>query len=142
MSHSFIERPLHPLYGPSVPPTSRQILGSAGEQLALEHYERLGFELLARNQRTRSGELDLIVADRHTIVFVEVKTSRAGRLDPLDSLTPLKRRRVRRAAAEWLTARAAGRRYAELRFDAVAVVLDAADRLVALEQFEAIDCDL
>jgi putative endonuclease len=117
------------------------VLGRTGERLALEHYERLGYEILARNQRTRSGELDLVVANSRCLVFVEVKTARVGRLDPLDSLTARKRRRVRRAAGEWLAAQESVRRYSELRFDAVAVVIDAAGRLVALEQFEAIDCD-
>ncbi|HUB75777.1 MAG TPA: YraN family protein [Solirubrobacteraceae bacterium] len=115
-------------------------LGRTGERLALEHYERLGFELVARNARTPSGELDLIVADRDSLVFVEVKTARAGAIDPLDSLTARKRRRVRRAAGEWLARNRPppGRR--ELRFDAVAVVIDRAGRLLALEQLEAIDC--
>jgi putative endonuclease len=118
--------------------TSRQILGNTGERLALEHYQRLGFELLARNHRTRSGELDLIVADRRTIVFVEVKTSRAGRLDPLDSITPRKRMRLRRLAGEWMASDPERPRRRELRFDAVAVVIDASGCLVALEQFEGI----
>jgi Holliday junction resolvase-like predicted endonuclease len=78
LSHSLINRQPRWLYGRTSMPTRRQILGSAGERLALEHYERLGFELLAANHRTRAGELDLIVADRRTIVFVEVKTRRAG----------------------------------------------------------------
>ncbi|HEX2701887.1 MAG TPA: YraN family protein [Solirubrobacteraceae bacterium] len=119
-------------------PTPRQLLGSAGEQLALEHYERLGYELLARNHRTRTGELDLIVADRHSIVFVEVKTRRAGGLDPLVSITPQKRRRIRRLAAEWLAHHPKPPHRRELRFDAVAVVLDQSGGLVALEQFESI----
>ena len=36
---------------------------SVGEDLAAEHFERLGFEVLARNHRTRFGELDLVVYD-------------------------------------------------------------------------------
>lgn len=118
--------------------TSRQILGNAGEQLALEHYLRLGYELLARNARTRAGELDLVVADHDSIVFVEVKTSLAGRLDPVDSITPRKVARLRRVAAQWLAGAPARPRRRELRFDAVAVVIDAEGRLVSLEQFERI----
>jgi putative endonuclease len=104
-------------------PTRRQILGSAGERLALEHYERLGFELLARNHRTRAGEL---------------KTRRAGGLDPLVSITPQKRRRIRGLAVEWLANHPDHPRRRELRFDAVAVVLDQRGGLVALEQLESI----
>jgi putative endonuclease len=119
-------------------PTNRQVLGNAGERLALQHYERLGFELLARNHRTRAGELDLIVADRRALVFVEVKTRRSGGLDPLVSITPQKRRRIRRLGAAWLADHPEHPRRNEVRFDAVAVVLDAAGNLVALEQLESI----
>jgi putative endonuclease len=115
-------------------PTAQQALGRRGEQLALEHYERLGFELLARNRRTRSGEVDLVVANRRIIVFAEVKSARVAALDPLVSITPRKLARMRRVACEWLAAEPRIRRPA-LRLDVVAVVVDANDRLVALEQF-------
>ncbi|HZL54929.1 MAG TPA: YraN family protein [Solirubrobacteraceae bacterium] len=115
---------------------ANQSLGRLGEQLALEHYERLGFVLIARNHRTRTGEIDLIVRDARTIVFVEVKARRAGGLDPFVGLTVSKRRRMRALAAEWLWEHP-DRPHAEaLRIDAVAVVLDERDRMIALEQVE------
>ncbi|MGI8801918.1 MAG: YraN family protein [Solirubrobacteraceae bacterium] len=116
----------------------RQILGRAGERLALEHYERLGFHVLERNYRTPAGELDLIVYDGTTIVFVEVKTRRDGGLDPIDAVTPAKQRRLRRLAAGWLADRGDRPRGRELRFDAVAVVIDVRGRLIALDHWEAI----
>jgi putative endonuclease len=116
--------------------TSNQILGALGERLALEHYERLGFRLLDRNYRTRAGELDLVVCDRDTTVFAEVKTRRSGGLDPLLSITAVKRRRMRALAAAWLADHAARPRTPALRIDAVAVVVDRHDALVALEQLE------
>jgi putative endonuclease len=117
--------------------SANNALGRLGEQLALEHYQRLGFALLARNHRTRAGEIDLIVHDARTIVFVEVKTRRARGLDPLLAVTALKRRRMRALAAAWLSEHPHERPYAaSLRIDAVAVVVDERDRLVALEQVE------
>jgi putative endonuclease len=118
------------------PKAPSQSLGPRGEQLALEHYQRLGFELLERNYRTREGEIDLIVCDRGALVFVEVKCRRAGGLDPLVGLTATKCRRLRRLAAAWLGEHPQRPRAAELRIDAVAVVVDERDRLVALEQVE------
>jgi len=115
---------------------ANQWLGHLGEQLALEHYERLGFTLLARNHWTRFGEIDLIVHDSETIVFVEVKTRRAGGLDPLFGLTVTKRRRMRALAAAWLGEHPDRPHVASLRIDAVAVVVDARDRMMALEQIE------
>jgi putative endonuclease len=114
----------------------RRVLGRRGEALALAHFERLGFELLARNHRTRAGEIDLVVFDgQATIVFVEVKTRCSGPGQPFDALGPAKRRQVRRLAADWL--RSVQHPPARtLRFDAVAVTLDAHGRLVTLEHLE------
>jgi putative endonuclease len=118
----------------------RHHLGRAGERLALEHYQRLGFRLLDRNFRTPAGELDLILYDGATIVFAEVKTRRAPTvIDPIESVTPTKQRRIRRLAAAWLAERGSDRPHArELRFDAVGVMIDRAGRLVALDQLEAV----
>jgi putative endonuclease len=119
-----------------MPQTQAQILGRLGEQFALEHYERLGFHLIERNHRGRRGEIDLIVHDGTVTVFAEVKTRRAGGLDPLLNLTALKRRRMRALAAAWLAEHRDRPPAALLRIDAVTVVVDAHERLVALEQFE------
>jgi putative endonuclease len=139
MLHSFIKCPRWIPTVTWMAQTRTQILGHTGERLAAEHYERLGYAVLARNHRTRSSELDIVVSDGSTLVFVEVKTSLAGRLDPLDSLTRTKRHRLRRAAGEWLAERPHAPRSRELRFDAVAVVIDGDGRLVSLEQFEGIE---
>jgi putative endonuclease len=116
--------------------TANQIVGRLGERLALEHYERLGFRLIDRNWRTRAGEIDLVVCDGPTTVFAEVKTRRSGGLDPLLSLTTVKRRRMRALAAAWLADHPARPHTAALRIDAVAVLVDRRGALVALEQFE------
>ncbi len=57
----------------------RHSLGRLGERLAAEHLERLGYRVVARNYRTRFGELDLVVTDEEVLVFCEVKTRRAAR---------------------------------------------------------------
>ena len=116
--------------------TSRQRLGALGERLAREHYERLGYAVLERNHRTAAGEIDLIVHGHEAIVFVEVKTRRAGGLDPLHNLTPAKRRRMRALAAAWLAERPDRPHAATLRIDAVAIIVDRRDNLLLLEQFE------
>ena len=65
------------------PANARRLqLGRRGEQLAALHLERLGFEILARNERTRHGEIDLIACDGETIVFAEVKTRLARSAAP------------------------------------------------------------
>ena len=114
----------------------RHRLGRAGERAAAEHLERLGLRVLARNHRTRFGELDLIAWDGETLVFCEVKTRRAGSGAPWEKLDGRKRAQVRRMAAAWLAETGDRPRAAELRFDAIGVVMDARGRLVALDHLE------
>ena len=117
---------------------ARRHLGQAGEDLALAHLERLGYRLVARNHRTRWGEIDLVVCDGATLVFVEVKTRRAtgsGR-GPWEALHERKRAQVRRMAAAFLADVRERPHAAELRFDAIGVVIDPRGRLLALDHLE------
>ena len=113
-------------------------LGRRGEELAAAHFSRLGYRVLARNHRTRFGELDLVLADEAdaTIVFCEVKSRRLGSGDWRWNLHAAKQKQVRTMAAAWLakvTDRPLG---ADLRFDAVGVTLDGGGGLVRLDHLE------
>jgi putative endonuclease len=114
-------------------------LGRRGEELAAAHFERLGYHVLARNHRTRWGELDLVLAspDRATIVFAEVKSRRLGSGDPFQNLHEAKRGQVRAMAHAWLSDVRDRPWAAQLRFDAVGVTLDARGGLVRLDHLEA-----
>ena len=113
-------------------------LGRRGEELAAEHFCRLGYRVLARNHRTRFGELDLVLADDagSTIVFCEVKSRRLGSGDPFDNLAECKRKQVRRMAAAWLAVPQDRPFGAHLRFDAVGVTIDGRGALVRLDHLE------
>ena len=114
----------------------RRHLGQLGEELAAKHLERLGYEVVVRNHRTRHGELDIIACDPATLVFVEVKTRRAGAGVPFDALDGRKRAQVRRMATEYLACVSDRPRGRELRFDAIGITIDARGELVALEHLE------
>jgi putative endonuclease len=122
----------------------RRALGQLGEHLAAEHLERLGFAIVERNARTRHGEIDLVAFDGHTLCFVEVKTRRAHRRwrlsageQPLAWLRTSQRARLRRLAAAWLYNESRNRPTAHtIRFDAVGVIIDEADRLACLDHVE------
>lgn len=116
-------------------PDPRQHLGRLGERLAAEHLERLGYAIVARNHRTRFGELDLVAWDGGTLVFCEVKTRR-GRGEPWDALHGAKRAQVRRMAREYLSEVADRPRAAALRFDAIGVCIDPRGRLTRLDHVE------
>ncbi len=98
----------------------RKALGDRGEQLAAEHLESCGFEVLERNWRCRAGELDLVAREGGALVAVEVKTRRSrGTGHPLEALTPAKVARLRGLMARWLAEHR--ERADEVRIDAVAV---------------------
>ncbi len=122
---------------------ARGRLGALGEELAGAHLQRLGFDVLERNVRTREGEIDLIAFDGHTLVFAEVKTARVagrGRRQepiPLGWLGPRQRLRISRLARAWLADERRKRpRAAAVRFDAIGVVVDGRGRLLALDHLE------
>ena len=66
-----------------------QELGRLGEQTAARALQKMGCRLLAMNYRTRFGEIDLIVQDGDTTVFVEVKTRKdASFAEAAEAVTP------------------------------------------------------
>ncbi|HKH16518.1 MAG TPA: YraN family protein [Solirubrobacteraceae bacterium] len=118
-----------------MPTDSRKSLGRLGEQLAADHFERLGWRIVERNYQTRLGELDLVAADGDTLVFAEVKTCRLGRGQPWDSLHPRKQWQVRKIAGLWFSERR-GPFFERVRFDAIGVLVDDRDALVRLDHLE------
>lgn len=119
----------------------RQALGAAAEDAACAHLLANGLRLLARNVRFRFGELDLVMREGDTIVFVEVRRRKASRFgDGAASVTHAKRRRVILAARGWLARqRAAGT--LPCRFDIASVSGD--DEAMRIDwirdAFDAID---
>jgi len=53
-------------------------LGSFGENYAVGLLQRKGYTLLQKNFRSRFGEIDIVMRDGDTLVFVEVKTRRSA----------------------------------------------------------------
>ena len=113
----------------------RHRLGRLGERLAAAHLERLGYEIVTRNHRTRYGEIDLVAADATTLVIAEVK-SRRGQGCPWDALGEAKRRQVRRMGTAYLAEVDDRPRRRRVRFDAIGVTFDAAGRLQAIDHLE------
>jgi putative endonuclease len=99
---------------------SNRARGQWGEDLAVRHYLRSGCEVLDRNWRSPTGELDLVLLDRSTYVFSEVKARRTADFGPASAaVTVAKQRRIRQLAVEWL--RAHDVHAHSIRFDVVAI---------------------
>lgn len=95
-----------------------RVSGDLAEGRARAALEALGWRTLEANVLVRGGELDLVMQEGDTIVFVEVRhRSSAAFGGAAASLGPSKQARVRRAAALWLARH--GRDDAPVRFDAV-----------------------
>ena len=102
-------------------PASR---GERGESLACDHLERTGLEVVQRNWRCRSGEVDVVAREGDVTVFVEVKERRGGSHGQgHEAVTFGKRRRIIRAARLYAAAR--GLYEQPIRFDVVSVEWDA-----------------
>jgi putative endonuclease len=98
-----------------------QALGRQGEQLAAEHLERSGLAILDRNWRCAEGEIDIVAAERRTLVICEVKTRSGTRYGtPLEAISARKHARLRRLAVRWLAAHTL--RFDEVRIDIVGVL--------------------
>lgn len=98
-----------------------RLFGDRGERAAARHLRRQGMRIIARQQKSRLGEIDLVALDAGCVVFVEVKTRRshaAGR--PEEAVTLAKQRQLTRLALADLKRRGwLGKKSA--RFDVVAV---------------------
>jgi putative endonuclease len=106
----------------AAPPDPRHELGARAERLAADHLLARGYRIVARNYRTRGGEIDLVAQDGDTLVFVEVRArSRADLGAPFETVGRVKQRRVARAAEAWLVAHDATR--APARFDVISVLV-------------------
>jgi putative endonuclease len=110
-------------------------LGQRGEAAAAKFLKKKGYTIVARSDRARLGEIDLVAVDRRTVVFVEVKTRRshdAGH--PADAVDEDKQRRLTRLALTYL------KRHQLLeypaRFDVVAVTWPDDDSLPTIEHYE------
>ena len=99
--------------------TVLQVIGQGGEDEALKFLLRQGLVLQERNFRCKGGEIDLIMKDRDTLVFIEVRKRAASRFGgAADSVTTAKQRRLIFAAQVFLS------RYKmppPCRFDVVAI---------------------
>ncbi len=99
----------------------RKALGAWGEQTAAQYLQEKGYAILARNWKTKLGELDIVAKDRATIVCVEVKTRATDRYGYAEeSVTREKQRTLRRLAEQFV--RATHQPSIRYRIDVIAIM--------------------
>ena len=76
--------------------------GQAAESIALEYLQQHSLKLLRKNFHSRFGEIDLIMQDNDTLIFVEVRQRSSGISDAIASICPSKQRKLVKAAQYYL----------------------------------------
>lgn len=100
---------------------STRSVGNSGENKAADFLLSKGYEIIARNWRTRRGEIDIIALYKDILVFAEVKTLPSGGLEVLShELNQRKQKRIIETAKFFL---ANYRQYnnSKIRFDVLVV---------------------
>jgi putative endonuclease len=113
----------------------KRMIGSIGENIAVEFLKRKGYKIVATNIRTPFGELDIIARQKDLTVFVEVKTRTTSSLGPpYLSVTKAKELHLVRNALAYLKRRNLVDSY--WRIDVVSVKLDHECKLEHIELIE------
>ena len=95
--------------------------GALGEQLAEEFLTAHGYQITARNFRTRFGEIDRIAEKGGFVVFVEVKLRKGTRFGAAcEAVGSAKQKKLILAAEEWMSTHPTG---LQPRFDVIEVYL-------------------
>lgn len=103
---------------------NRKQLGTFGEEKAAEFLARNGYRILARNFRSRAGELDIVAEEDGSVVFVEVKTRSSDAFGrPEEAVNYFKRKKMIDTARYYLHRNNLANR--DCRFDVVSVKLGA-----------------
>ena len=102
---------------------SRISLGKYGEDLATEYLEKKGFQIIVRNYRQKTGEVDIIARDEETLVFIEVKT-RSSLLfgQPFEAVTAAKQKQLNRIALDYISRNKIKDQAA--RFDVISILIE------------------
>lgn len=98
-------------------------IGNHGELAAQKYLEGLGYVILEKNFRCKSGEIDIIAKDKAAIAFIEVKSRYNTSFGlPCESVTYKKQLKLYKAAQTYILKRKPHQFF--FRFDVVEVLLN------------------
>ncbi len=101
---------------------NQRILGERYESFASKYLTGKGLKIIESNFTTKVGELDLILKEKNTVVFVEVKYRKQTHYGhAAEMVTPAKQRKLVKTAMIWLTKNNLSPYETDFRFDVVAI---------------------
>jgi len=110
-------------------------IGKAGEEIAAKYLTRKGYQIIKQNYRCKNGEIDLIVQDGDTIVFIEVKTRRSLRFGiPQVAVDTKKQLKISAVALNYLFETDAFN--SPCRFDVIAITLPPASEKIKINHIK------
>lgn len=113
------------------------VSGQQGELAACEFLRKQGYKILQRNFKIRYGEIDIIVIDKDSLVFVEVKTRSSSEFgSPLEAITYWKLKSLIKTAQFYKLSHP---KTPELmRIDAISVVLNSNNTVASIDHIKNI----
>ena len=114
--------------------TDKKKLGDRGEDYTARYLEKQCFHIVERNWHSRYGEIDIIAENEEYLLFVEVKTRRAGSMVPGElAVTPQKQQKLRLTAESYLLEYPTDR---QPRFDVAALIVEG-DKLLDFTYYKS-----
>ncbi len=99
-------------------------MGREAEELACHHLQKHGLHLLERNYHCKRGEIDLVMRDASSIIFVEVRYRRNHHFGSgAESVDRHKQAKLTAAALHYLQSNTAAAK-SPARFDVVSVTVN------------------
>ncbi len=112
-------------------------IGHLGEDIARRYLEKKGYFIVDQNYKNKYAEIDLIVKDKDSLVFVEVKTRINEHFGiPEDAINRNKLRRLIRNAQVYMMRKNYD---LDFRIDAVCIVLDENKQPLRIDHYKNIN---
>jgi putative endonuclease len=113
----------------------RDRVGRAGEAAALNYLKEQGLHILARDWRSRLGQIDIVAEDGDTLVLVEVKARRGAAFGPPQEAVDARKQRKLRTLLDLYRVQA-HRQNQPCRIDVLALIMDGALSVSSVEHIK------
>jgi len=77
-------------------------IGRIGEEMAILFLKEQGYEIIEKNWRFKNFEIDIVVKNSSTLIFVEVKSRTNSMLSTVDIITNAQKKRIIKAAHHYI----------------------------------------